>query len=83
MRYCSTRGGVRDASFEEAVFTGYAADGGILLPQEVPTVSAKALQAWSKLSFVELALEIVPLFISEDEIPKAHLKGQHKIMYTK
>ncbi|XP_052772937.1 threonine synthase-like 2 [Mya arenaria] len=74
MKYCSTRGGVSDATFEEAVFTGYAADGGILLPQEIQPVSMETLKAWSKLSFVELAKEIMQLFISNDEIPTADLK---------
>lgn len=44
MKYCSTRGGVKDATFEEALFTGYAKDGGIMLPQEIPEVSADTLK---------------------------------------
>lgn len=76
MKYCSTRGGIKDATFEEAVFTGFAKDGGILLPQTIPEVTVNMLKEWSTLSFVELAKKILPLFISETEIPKSDLEGK-------
>lgn len=76
MKYCSTRGGVSDATFEQAVFTGFAADGGILLPQQIPEVSPETLKQWSKLSFLDLAKEIVPLFVSDSEIPRPDLEGK-------
>ncbi|XP_045189483.2 threonine synthase-like 2 [Mercenaria mercenaria] len=73
MKYGSTRGGVRDLTFEEALFTGYACDGGILLPQQIPSVPIETLKSWKDLSFVELAKKIVPYFISEEEIPAPDL----------
>lgn len=82
MKYTSTRGGVRDLTFEDALFTGYATDGGILVPEEIPTVSAETLKSWGHLSFVELAKEIVSLFISEEEIPRSDLNGK-KIIYLR
>ncbi|WAR21412.1 THNS2-like protein, partial [Mya arenaria] len=78
MKYCSTRGGVSDATFEEAVFTGYAADGGILLPQEIQPVSMETLKAWSKLSFVELAKEIMQL--TPEVAPVTRLKDDVTIL---
>ena len=74
MKYSSTRGGVSDVTFEEALFTGYAADGGILLPVSIPTVNKATLEKWRELSFQDLATEIVSLFISETEIPKEDLQ---------
>ncbi|OWF40335.1 threonine synthase-like 2 [Mizuhopecten yessoensis] len=75
MRYCSTRGGVTGLTFEEALYTGYAEDGGIILPETIPTITTDTLKSWSKLSYVGLVKEIVPLFVGEDEIPKDELNG--------
>lgn len=75
MKYGSTRGGVRDLSFEEALFTGYASDGGILLPQQIPSVTSEVLASWKGLSFVELAKKVVPYFVTEEEIPASDLNG--------
>lgn len=75
MKYCSTRGGVKGLTFEDALYTGYAEDGGILLPEEIPNISNDKLKSWSKLSYVELVKEIVPYFVGEDEIPKDELNS--------
>ena len=76
MKYTSTRGGVRNLTFEDALFTGYAADGGILVPDKIPVISKKTLVRWSKLGFVDLAKEIVPLFVPETEVPRSDLNGE-------
>lgn len=73
MKYASTRGGIRDLTFEEALFTGYARDGGLLLPQHIPTVTLETLVSWKDLSFVELAKKIIPYFVSDEEIPQSDL----------
>ncbi|XP_060084610.1 threonine synthase-like 2 [Ylistrum balloti] len=75
MKYCSTRGGVKGLTFEEALYTGYAEDGGILLPENIPSITKSTLQSWSKLSYVELVKEIIPFFVGDDEIPKENLNG--------
>ena len=41
--YQSTRGGVRGVSFEDAVLSGYAPDGGLLVPELVPLFTAQQL----------------------------------------
>ena len=79
MKYGSTRGGVKNVTFEQAVFTGYASDGGILLPESIPSVPLETLKSWKDLSFVELAKRIVPYFISEEEIPGSDLNGMYYI----
>ena len=76
MRYCSTRGQVSNKCFEEILFNNYTSNGGIFMPESVPTVDLKTLQQWSKLSYVELCKAITRLFISEEEIPTADLNGR-------
>ena len=72
MKYVSTRGGVPPATFSEAVMTGLARDGGLLLPESFPDVSAK-LPSWAKLSYKDLACEIIKLYA--DDISEADLRG--------
>jgi threonine synthase len=61
MRYISTRGGISPVSFTDAVMMGMARDGGLLLPDDIPDVRDN-LDRWSRLSYTELALEILHLF---------------------
>jgi threonine synthase len=58
--------------FLDAVMTGLAPDGGLLLPENLPDVSGKLL-AWSKLSYQELAFEVMSLFATD--LPPADLKA--------
>ncbi len=72
MKYCSTRGQVQDLSFTEAVMMGLADDGGLLLPQTIPQLSATELQNLSKLPYPELAFQIISKYATD--IPAADLK---------
>jgi len=72
--YVSTRGGISPVAFDEAVLSGFAADGGLFVPQTIPEISTAQLQAWSALSFVDLAFELLSLFIPRSIIPAADLK---------
>ena len=69
MKYKSTRDASLEVSFEEALCAGYAPDGGLFVPAELPHISPFVLQQWSKLDFPHLALSVLRLFISKDEIP--------------
>ncbi len=73
-RYLSTRGGSYDLSFEEVVLKGLASDGGLFIPQEIPSLPANWAESWQHLSFEDLALEIFSLYISPSEIPQDDLK---------
>jgi len=79
MDYVSTRGRTGPMSFQDAVVTGLAPDGGLLLPGSIPDVGAR-LPAWRRLGFVELALEMVPLFA--DDIPAADLQSLIRRAYA-
>lgn len=74
--YRSTRSSEKETiSFEEAIIQGLATDGGLFIPSVIPQVSQETLfEKWSQLSFQELALEIMKLYISSSEIPESDLK---------
>lgn len=73
MHFVSTRGKVKNAGFIETFLMGLGDDGGLMVPDAIPSVSADTLKAWEKLSFQELMLEIFGLF-TNGEIPREDLK---------
>ncbi len=79
MRYVSTRGRTPPLSFQDAVVTGLAPDGGLLLPETIPDVSAR-LDGWRGLGFVDLAVELIPLFA--DDLPAADLEDLIRRAYA-
>ncbi len=72
MRYISTRGGIEPLGFKEAVMMGLARDGGLLLPETLPTIDASVLDRWQNLPYQYLAREVLSLFI--DDIPENDLE---------
>lgn len=72
MKYRSTRGGVADVSFKQAVMMGLANDGGLLVPHSVPDVTDK-LDDWDGLSFEALATRLMSEYI--DDIPADDLSA--------
>lgn len=76
MKYRSTRGDISGRTFEEALCTGYAEDGGILLPETIPKIDVDTLKSWASLSYVDLAKKIIPLYVSAEEIPSTELNGK-------
>eukprot|EP00124_Ichthyophonus_hoferi_P004478 Ihof_evm1s499 gene=Ihof_evmTU1s499 len=80
MKYQSTRGESNGLSFEQAVMTGLAPDGGLYVPENIPSVSEETMNEWSKLSFAELATEVLSLYIG-DEIPRKDLEDLTRLSY--
>ena len=72
MKYISTRGGIEPINFKEAVMMGLASDGGLLLPENIPSLSDK-LNNLSKLSYSDLAYEVTSLYATD--IPADNLKS--------
>ncbi|KAF2084422.1 tryptophan synthase beta subunit-like PLP-dependent enzyme [Saccharata proteae CBS 121410] len=81
-RYLSTRGGSYDLSFEDVVLKGLANDGGLFIPEEIPSLPQDWATKWKNLSFEELAFEIFSLYISPSEIPSADLKELIRKSYS-
>lgn len=75
MKYCSTRGKVSGLSFEDVLFSGFLADGGMALPEDIPPVTKETLLSWAGLSYRDLVLKIVPMFVSEEEITFGELQS--------
>jgi threonine synthase len=85
MQYVSTRATGASASrnpqhFSEILLGGLAPDGGLYLPAEYPRVSGAELDAWRKLSYAELAYEILRKFATS--IPDADLRALTAKTYT-
>ncbi len=73
MKYISTRGGIAPIPFKETVMMGLATDGGLILPDHFPAAGKQDLEKWQDLTYPELALEVISLFV--DDIPREELKG--------
>jgi threonine synthase len=65
MRYVSTRGAAPDLSFEEAMLTGLARDGGLYVPAEIPTMNHADIAALAGLSYEEVAFRVMRPFIGD------------------
>jgi threonine synthase len=80
MQYISTRGLAPAQSFSEILLGGLAPDGGLYLPTEYPQVTGAELDAWRKLSYADLAFEVLKKFATD--IPEADLKALTHKTYT-
>lgn len=84
MQYVSTRSGTAQSSaaqsFSEILLGGLAPDGGLYLPAEYPQVTSEELTAWRKLSYADLAFEVLKKFATD--IPAADLKAITRKTYT-
>ncbi|SFM66353.1 threonine synthase [Rugamonas rubra] len=86
MQYVSTRAAASAASsspsnFSDILLGGLAADGGLFLPTAYPQVSGAELDAWRKLSYADLAYEVLRKFATD--IPEADLRALTAKTYTK
>ena len=82
MQYVSTRAASASESqpFSKILLGGLAPDGGLYLPAEYPQVTGEELNAWRKLSYADLAYEILKKFATD--IPDADLKALTAKTYT-
>ena len=73
MKYLSTRGEAAGRGFAAILLEGLAPDGGLYVPERYPKVDAAMLASWRKLSYPDLAFEVLTLFI--DDIPADDLRA--------
>lgn len=73
MQYISTRGGITPINFEETVMMGLATDGGLILPQTIPSIHTETLKDWSRLSYTDIAFQIMRIFATD--IPEDTLRN--------
>ncbi|XP_070707033.1 threonine synthase-like 2 [Pempheris klunzingeri] len=74
MQYCSTRGGVHGWDFRDVLFSGYAPDGGMFMPESLPLLSPDTLRDWRGLPYSKLVVEVSSLFIPTHLIPREDLE---------
>ncbi len=65
MRYVSTRGAAPVLSFEEAMLTGLARDGGLYLPETWPRLSADEIAGFAGLPYEDVAVAVMRPFIGD------------------
>ena len=66
MKFISTRGKSPAVSCSEAILKGLAPDGGLYVPEVLPSLNLSAVNMAS--SFVELAFEVLAPFFEDDEL---------------
>jgi len=74
VKYISTRGDAPALSFEEVVLTGLATDGGLYIPETLPSFSQEEIASWAGLSYEALAFKIIAPFV-DGELPDEALKA--------
>lgn len=72
MRYISTRGEAEAVSAGQAILKGLADDGGLYVPEQIPTFS-KPLSAYIPLPYPSLAYEILSSYLTD--YPEAELRA--------
>ena len=74
MRYISTRGQAPVLSFAEAMLTGLARDGGLYVPETVPSLSKDEIAAMAGQSYEEVAYRVMAPFVG-DTFTEEELRG--------
>lgn len=72
--YSSTRGGQSKLDFRTVVMQGLAEDGGLFVPDSIPSVSAAELEGWRSLGYADLAVKVIAKFVGEDQVPETKLR---------
>ncbi len=80
MQYISTRGGMQPLPYCETLLEGLAPDGGLAVPETMPTVDAETLERWRALTYPQLATEVLGLFATD--IPRADLARMTEAAYA-
>ncbi|WP_288130347.1 threonine synthase [Microbulbifer sp.] len=86
MKFISTRGRAPSLSFADTVLTGLASDGGLYVPESLPTFSREEIADMAGLDYQELAFRIMWPFVAEDlseeemrgAIARAYANFRHK-----
>lgn len=73
MNYISTRGQAPKLKFADVLLAGLASDGGLYVPETLPTFSQDEIASWAGLSYAELAFKVIKPFV-DDCISDADLK---------
>mgnify|MGYP001947928486 CR=1 FL=1 len=65
MKYVSTRGAAPELTFEDAMLTGLARDGGLYVPAQIPTLDATTIAGMAGQSYEEVAYTVMRPFVGD------------------
>ena len=82
IKFVSNKGGGIPVDFETAILDGFASDGGLYVPTELPKITLDQLKDWKELSYVDLAFEILSLCIDRSVISEIELKDLLQMAYA-
>lgn len=82
LQFVSNKGGGKPVDFETAILDGFAVDGGLYVPETLPKITKEQLKSWKGLNYVELAFEILSLFIDRSIISEDELKNILQTAYA-
>jgi threonine synthase len=74
VKYISTRGNAPVLNFEDTMLTGLARDGGLYVPETIPTMSAAEIAALAGVSYEEAAFRVMRPFVG-DAFTDAEFRG--------
>jgi threonine synthase len=80
VQFISTRGGMQPQSFSETLLEGLAPDGGLAVPEAIPTVDGETLERWRALTYPQLATEVLGLYATD--IPREDLARMTAAAYA-
>ncbi|MEM8499117.1 MAG: threonine synthase [Pseudomonadota bacterium] len=81
MKYVSTRGKAPNLGFEDVLLAGMASDGGLYVPESLPSFNEVELKRLANLPYAELAFEILSLFV-DGEIDDDSLRAMINDSYA-
>ncbi len=74
MKYISTRGQAPELTFDEAMLTGLARDGGLYVPAEIPMFTSDEIAAMAGQTYEEVAFRVMKPFVG-DSFDDVELRG--------
>ena len=65
MKYVSTRGQAPELTFEQAMLTGLARDGGLYVPETFPTLTTDQIASFAGKPYEDVAFEVMKPFVGD------------------
>ena len=83
IKFFSTNGHPERVDFRQALLEGQAPDKGLYMPEEIPQISKSKILEFSKMSYPEIAYEVVKPYLGDlvpDEALRAMLQDAYNYM---
>mgnify|MGYP001217679102 FL=1 len=65
INYISTRGASNTLKFNDVIFEGLAADGGLYVPEKWPVISDEQIKSFEEKSYNEIAHDVISVFLDD------------------